>query len=946
MQTINNFIIVCVNINSISKNLATLLAELRAVNTDFDLLILTETKLSDKISKIYEIPKYDHVSLNRTRHGGGIRIYYRESFNVSICSDISGNLETHDALFIRLSLKRLSLLIGCIYKSPRLSVSNFNNYLNHTLFNDPLIIQSKCILVGDFNLDLNPARRWPESINNFNRIMKENGYKQYVNVLTRCCHTTGLPVSLLDHAWINFDKQFRITVLPRITDHMPVCLSFDVGEDVAIIKTKFRDFSAYNVNLFKRDIEEIFTNYSIEADVCPGMEFGRLLQFLTGLLNKYFPVKCKQISIKRLNMPWLNDRVVNLINKKHKLFLALKRKHISYGQFKSYCKILAELINRLKQAYFKNRFKNALNDSKKTWTLINMIYGRSKKRFVRLMKISEDTVSNDEQLIANKFNEFFTGIPVEIENSITRSVLNYNNLVPMHNKTLYFQVTSPLEIFDIIQHFKKGGGLNMPVKFLKIANVYLSRILSDIFNLCLKAGCYPEELKIGRLVPIYKKGDSMLITNYRPISILPLLNKVFEKIIYSRIENFFRVNCLLSENQFGFRPKRDTQQATLKLIHHVLENYSMGCITASIFLDFSKAFDTLNRDILLYKLYRYGIRGPGYDLLSSYLSNRRQFTSFMDTYSSTTDSLWGVPQGSCLGPLLYIIYVNDINYLLESMNLILFADDTTLLVRDLDSELLAVKVNFYLSKIVDWCNFNRLSINALKTKCMLFNVRGYVVPRFLLNNEEIEVVTKFQYLGFTLDCRLTHKYHINILISKLKRLKGITYYIRKYLCRSSSFTFYYGMVYSIIRYGILVWGAAIDSGVHKKLEKLHSRIIFNLFAVRGDSRNNIKHILKSTELLTITDIFRYNACIVIYRMLQENYMSYLRNMVLDLNVAHEYSTRNRRNFLLPIPRTQAIKYNLVYQALHAWNSIPLEIRDKPSLNLFKKSLKTYYVNNY
>ena len=938
-----NFLnVISANVNSISKNLTGLLTDLQAHKINFDLLVLTETKLTDDINNLYDIPYYDYISLHRSRRGGGIRIYYRTTLCVNVCDTLTGNFETHDALFVRLSLKSFSLIIGGIYRSPRLSINAFNEYVEDNLLADPIVVNAKCLLLGDFNLNIDSNYVWPARIKKFVQIMKENGYKQYVDAKTRCCHTTGLPVSLLDHAWANFDRDFKIYILPKVTDHMPVHVCFNINEDVTIITNKFRDFSMDNVNLFAQKCREVMQSFSIDMTAAPQVEFNRLLRFLKSVLNRFFPIKSKQISLKRINMPWLNSRVIKLINKKHKLFLALKRGYITYNYFKYYSNLLAHLIQRLKKDYFKFKFLNVANDSKKNWDLINMVYGRKKKRTIKLIKLPNNSTTSDKQVIAEVFNDYFSNIPVETHRNIKKSRLDYGHLIPVSNKSIYFQPALPDKILNIInKSIKKGGGLDMPAKFVNLISNYLSIFLADIFNLCLKYGYYPDELKIGRLVPVFKKGNATVVVNYRPICILPLINKIFEKIIYSRLDQFVTSENILSKNQFGFRKKKDTQQATLKLIYYVLDNYLLGNITACIFLDFSKAFDTIDRDLLLQKLDRYGIRGGCYNLIKDYLRSRKQYTVIDGACSSISDSKLGVPQGSCLGPLLFIIYTNDINLLLNSLSMILFADDTTVLVSCKDPHLLSIRATFYLSKLYDWCNYNKLSLNSSKTNCMLFNARSLVIPNIMIDNADVEIVNKIKYLGFNLDSRLCHRDHVNSLVSKLKRLKYVTFQIRKYMCLSSAKTFYFGMVYSNVMYGILVWGGTVTSASFKKLEKNYNAIVYNLFATQTETRNEISQILNRNNLLSIKNIYKFNACLTVYRILHENYLPFLHKYLVDLTYNHSYHTRYRNNFRLPVPRIVAIQNNFIYQALNAWNNLSLELRCITSRNLFESNLKLF-----
>ena len=536
-----------------------------------------------------------------------------------------------------------------------------------------------------------------------------------------------------------------------------------------------------------------------------------------------------------------------------------------------------------------------------------------------------------------EFNKFFNDKPLTIHSNISKSVLNYDYLISCNNKSMLMEKTSSEEIRKIICNLNnKGGDIVMPVRFVKMINPFICKLLADIFNLCMEQGCYPGSLKVARIVPVFKKGDVLLVTNYRPISILPVLNKIFEKLIYVRVSKFFSECNLLSENQFGFTKGRDTQQATLKLIHNLIEMGDKQQCAACVFLDFSAAFDTIDRNLLNCKLDRYGIRGPALKLIMSYLTDRQQYVGNNNCKSSAINCNLGVPQGSVLGPLFFIIYTNDINYLLQGVLQILFADDTSLVISSKCPELLALNVNLVLGRIMDWCNYNRLSLNPGKTKCILFNVRKNLVPKIYINNSEVEIVTRFKYLGFVIDKRLTHKYHVNAIISKLKKFKYITFKLSKYMTVSSAKIFYYGMIFSNLNYGLLVWGGTISTVDFKKLEKLQNKIVFNLFHRQDDTTINVSKIYKRHKILKLADIYKLYVCIAVYRILSdEHYLSFYRDTLVDLAFNHNYETRNRFNYRIPVPRSRKIKLNFIYQAIKTWNSLDIELRNLPNLNMFK-----------
>ncbi len=532
-----------------------------------------------------------------------------------------------------------------------------------------------------------------------------------------------------------------------------------------------RDLSDANFERFNKDKIELFRSFSLNSNIMND-EFDRFETWLNNLLDRYFPYKTKFMSLKRINMPWISDKVIKLIHAKHKLFINLKKGTISYKVFSAFSKLLKILIYKLRKNYFRRKFSSYKNDSKGMWKSINDILGRSRKTDkTQQIKLTDGTLINNSETIATEFIKYFNTIPQVIWSTMSPPNKDYINLVPINNRSMFIAPATSFDVLKIINNLKNKKNSYIPIKFIKLCAVELSIILSNLFNLSIKTAVYPNGLKTAMIVPIYKSGGSEIISNYRPISILPLINKIFEKLLYVRLLNFFDHCNIISENQFGFRKSKDTTQATLKLINTVLPQLGTDEYGACVFLDFSKAFNTVHHDICLLKLERYGIRGQVHDLIRSYLSNRKEYVYINGQRSEELPSMVGVPQGSCLGPLLYLVYTNDLNYLIKDLPLILSADDTTIMDKCTNPDLLAFRVNFYLCQILDWCDFNKLVINNEKTKWLFFSNRKISIPKLYLNNSEIQRVTVFKYLGFLIDRKLSHKFHVKHLEASLSRYR-------------------------------------------------------------------------------------------------------------------------------------------------------------------------------
>ena len=347
-----------------------------------------------------------------------------------------------------------------------------------------------------------------------------------------------------------------------------------------------------------------------------------------------------------------------------------------------------------------------------------------------------------------------------------------------------------------------------------ISNFILKGVISSIadpleyiFNKSILSGVFPEQMKIAKVIPLFKKGDKLDPSNYRPISLLSTLSKILEKIIFKRTINFFNKHTVFTNSQFGFRQKHSTIHALLNFIDkvaHAIDNHSH---LIGIFLDFSKAFDTINHNILLHKLSHYGIRGKALEWFRNYLSSRKQYVSLNDHNSTLKDIKCGVPQGSLLGPLLFIVYINDFCRSSNVLSFILFADDSNVFFSHDNPNTLVNTVNFELEKLTEWIRANKLSLNLQKTKYMLFSNTLEALPLdIILDDTSLESVSEIKFLGITVDNKLSWKPHIASTCNTISRNIGVINRLKSHIPSSSLLTLYSSLILPYLNYGILAWG--------------------------------------------------------------------------------------------------------------------------------------------
>ena len=355
---------------------------------------------------------------------------------------------------------------------------------------------------------------------------------------------------------------------------------------------------------------------------------------------------------------------------------------------------------------------------KKTWSILKGIINKKKSLQIQSrFKLNDGSVTTDKTIICEKFNNFFIGVGPTLANKIpqqSRTPSSYlgNSLI----NSMFLVPVSIEEITSMIKGLKNSapGHDDITADALRLCLPSITSPLVYILNLSLSQGVFPDELKIANVIPLYKADDRMCFNNYRPVSLLCILSKVFEKVMYNRLISFLEFNKILIENQFGFRKKCSTYMALAVLIDKVLKSLESGDYMIGVFLDFSKAFDTVDHDILLKKLCHYGIRDTGLKWFQSYLSERKQYVTYNDTKSSIKSIRCGVPQGSILGPLLFLIYINDLVSVCQHTMPILFADDTNLFINGDNLLQMVQTLNAELDNISNWLKANKLSLNVKK----------------------------------------------------------------------------------------------------------------------------------------------------------------------------------------------------------------------------------------
>ena len=570
------------------------------------------------------------------------------------------------------------------------------------------------------------------------------------------------------------------------------------------------------------------------------------------------------------------------------------------------------------------------------------------------MKIENKLYDTATVEFSDILNKHFTELGTKMGNKIPKTNIHFASFIKSHYRNSFVVYDTDFdEIKAIIDNLKLNtacGIDGITTRLVKLASINIIPTLVKLFNMSFSQEIFPDVLKKTQVVPVPKVSSPMNLTDFRPISILPVFSKILEKLLYARIMNYLNKYKILNPSQHGFKINDSTELAVTVMYDELLSNLERNKYTCSIFLDLSKAFDTVDHNILLKKLELYGFRGKIYNYLKSYLYNRQQCTKIDNKFSSFLQIKCGVPQGSVLGPLLFLLYVNDLPNA-SKFKSTLFADDTNLCISHVDMFQLEKDTNIELKKVDNWMICNKLSVNYMKT-CFMIISRSAISYDFELEigENKLQRVKQLKYLGVVLDDRLSWSAHVSFLSTKLSRVIGIMYKLRHYAPYDVLRTVYFSLFHSHLCYSLLNWGRANDSLIHS-VEILQNKCIrAALFCPR---RTPLNAMYKKFNALKLVDLIEISIGNFRYRYSNNMLPLSFCNYFTEISLVHSHFTRfsAHTEFFLQRPINAIGQKKIRYIGAEKWNNIPVEIRDCEDDNcnpysLFKRRYKKFLFGQY
>ena len=972
------------NIDGNRTNFDSFAAELHTLKYEFSVIGLAETNVNENQANLYKLsPNYRSTyqsAVEDKSKGSGLAIYVRDEFNFKNDDELStcgGDLE---ALFITITNLSKPISVGVVYRPPSGNVENFLGQFEDILEKLP----ENSYLIGDFNIDLHDML--PKSHQKFENAFMTNSFGPLISGATHFrqnCRSTSI-----DNIFTNSNPSDILVSgqLEPFKDHSPVFhISKNVqNNDLDNTLNKVTMYYEYSRKNLER-LDEILPQRLRDSEI---RNFEDFMALYTNTVDECCKLTVPKTTKRNpISNPWISGGLIVSIDHKHELRRKWKKSckkqksgdHRLWKEYTTYQDKVNNLISVAKSKYYSSKFEKYESNRKKTWEVINELRGKSKDKMKAVFSIDNERVVN-RRVIADKFNKYFASLAKNLNTEAYKKKAHseyphFQEYIPnFFDKTIFLEECSSEEIIAIIKNFENGKASDIPVSVIKRTSLLISPMLCQLYNECLKSGVFPDCLKVGKITPIFKKGDRELMKNYRPVSTIPIFGKIFEKIICSRIYNFFSSNNLLTDCQFGYRKKHSTGHAIHHSVNIIRDALADKKHVIAVFVDLSKAFDTIDHKILLSKLERYGIRGTANNLINDYLSRRTQYVSTLGESSELEDIIYGVPQGSVLGPLLFLIYMNDIvNCVNDKLNikLVLYADDTNIFVIEESRAAAINKANIVLAKINEFMKSNLLHINIEKCCFIYFNphlkedndIETVKNEKVYIAGKCISEVNQARFLGVIIDNRLTWEPHITKLHKKLNSQVGILNRICRNIPKKHYKSLYYSLFESHLSYCISVFGKAPKYMLEKLFltQKKCVRVLFgdyeayvNKFKTcartRGfeNERLDASHYIKEHtkplfskhELLASYNIYNYHTCIETAKIL-------LLKQPHNLYASFTMSTRKNENLLLlrgnhdMYPNSQSKLWNEVIKKVLGHdedvNDISLPCLKNLIKNLFLKS---------
>ena len=965
----NDFRLIHLNIRSLDKNWAQLMGLLNTIDANFDVIALSETGRKNIENREAQLKHYGYKMLvhKPTQIRGGAALIYKSDLDITEREDLK-ILPECKGMHIENVWMEIKLgsepsdktIVGCIYKHPGGSINNVKNF-RHKIEHNLISINKEnkqCLITGDLNIDGLKIKSNNEVENFFNMLLEHN-FLPTITCPTRIVNNPELHISLIDHIIISSQIVKHSTkiqsgnIYSDISDHLPNFIIVEKGNSKKSKHKRpmIRILGDKNRERYHQLLKNANWNAFYESE-----DVNTALKVFYEIHNQAFNIAfpMRQLSRKRAkDKKWMTSGLRKSINHKNYLYkLSITKPSTKNTEkYKIYKNRLTKCLKQAEEIYYMNIIESEKKNLKNMWDTIGHIINPHKMR--RQTTIKKLIINNDEysenKAIANKINEYFSTVGENLAGKFktTNSYKTYiKDRIPNSFYLTPTTVEETLREISKLDTNKAGGDDNLKPSLVKENKDILADKITFLINLSFKTGDVPDKLKLAKVIPIFKKNNRHDPNNYRPISLLSVINKLMEKLMFKRISKFIEKYNILYEYQFGFRKDHSTTLAIMEIHENIINTLVKGSYIAGLYLDLSKAFDTVDHEILVSKLEHYGIRGPPLKWFHSYLKNRTQYTLANGTKSDVRNINYGVPQGSVLGPLLFLLYTNDMpNCLPESHKTRLFADDSNIFITSQSPYTLKNELKTAIGRILRWLEDNKLTVNLNKTQYSIFQTKNMNIPDWLnnikINNNTIKRVHSARFLGIILDEKLKWDDHVKQLSESLTQIINAFKIIKNYVPEDKKRMLYYAYIYSRIQYGIEMYGTASKKLI-KKVQTKQNRAIKVLHNKNFYTPTTQLH--KELRYPLVKDIEKINVCKFVHKQRNNKTPKIFNDLFTENKDKHKYNTRQSQNLATPLAATNFSQKTIDFRGPRTWNSIPMKIRKLECNKHFGKKLRAHLID--
>lgn len=898
----------------------------------FDLIGISETWLTPEYnSDLYCIPGYTLTRLDRGHNrGGGVALYAKTQFKCKIIEQATNNKNGLEQMWAECAYDKRKIAVGIIYRPHRqISLVELEES-----FADICFRYNHILCMGDINEDLLIHNKETER---FHTLLDTYHLHQLLGEPTRITATTEtlLDIICINKDWTCIDA--GTMDMANLSDHELIYadLHFDLQQDEN--NRPHRNFKNIDMAKFKVDAEKMNWGHIYHLESIND-KVNYFNECVLSLIDFYAPYT--DHNKKKSKAPWMTHNIKCMLKYRDNV-------HKKYKQSKNandkqhYCEI-KNYVNRAikieKKQYYEQHLKSSVKDSKQFW-------GNMRKWGMINNKKKE--IISTENFSPNNVNTYFINVTSDIncDNTLKASYLN-DRFEESGNFKL--KSVSPEEVENFLWGIKSNAvGLDgVTSQMLKLCLPYCRNEICHIINYSLEIGKLPFCWKAARVIPLQKKDNSQELDNLRPISILPPASKILEKVVHQQLTEYSEKQKILLPSQSGFRKNYSTTTALLKINDDIITSTDKGMITVVILLDMSKAFDSIDHELLLSKLHYYGIRDTAGKWFNHYLINRTQNVELKDQKGTKLSDdaviLSGVPQGSILGPLLFNIFISDIVKVTDKCTPHFYADDIQLLYSFYPKDICASIeiINQELNNIFIWTTKNGLKINTQKTVAMIYGNKHtrnlpQTIPNIKMNNDTINISQQSKNLGLLMDDQLSYDKHVaNLCKSAYITLKGL-YQVRDYISIEARLKLCESLVLSRLNYCDAVYGPCLTVELSNRLQMVQNACI--RYSLNIPYREHISPYLKQLDWLNMKTRRWIHLCCIVYSVIQSNTPLYLSQKIEKRSTAHSVETRDRDTTLsVPIHQTEHYKRSFTYQATKIYNQIPKELKNNSVASLKRK----------